>query len=159
MDIKQIQTLRRVFLLKLYDMTGGSRWNSPIMFEVGNAIGIEDSITEMIVDYLVQKGFVEYETKERDISITVNGVDEAESYLENENFAISSTDLNLKLNEINNKLDLLSLGHELIYDEIISKLDSNNPIQKKDLKLIVLSALFSKGLDAIKIGQILDFLK
>jgi len=138
MELKQLQTLRKVFLLKLYHMTGGDRWESPIMFEVGKSIGIDDNLTEKVTDYLVQKGFVEYQTKERDISITVYGVDEAESYLDENNISLSSSDLNSKLDEIKYKLDMLTLGQDLIYTDIMEQLDSNKTIGKKDLKLVVL---------------------
>ena len=159
MDIKQIQSLRRVYLLKLYETTGGDRWQNPIMFEIGKSIGIEDTLTEIIVDYLVQKGFIEYLTKERDISITASGVDEAEKYFEDQNIPLSRDDIYKILEEMNYKLDLLALGQEISYEDIMAKLGASQSIQSKDLKLILISTIFSKGLDAIKITQILDILK
>jgi hypothetical protein len=112
-----------------------------------------------IADYLSQKGFIEIQTKEQDICITTQGIDEAESYFDNDNTDITPGDINKKLDEINYKLDLISLGHEIIYEDIMNQLGSSQSIQKKDLKLILISAIFSKGLDAIKIAQILDILK
>lgn len=159
MNIKEIQSLRGVFLLKLYDTTGGNRFKSPVMFEVGKSIGIDNSLTKEIVDYLSQKGFVIIENLDGGLSITALGIDEAEKYFENENADITPDDINKKLNEINYKLDLLSLGHEIIYEDIMNQLGSNQLIQKKDLKLILISTIFSRGLDAIKIAQLFDILK
>jgi hypothetical protein len=159
MNIKEIQSLRRVFLLKLYETTGGDRWKSPTMFEIGNSIGIDSQLTIKIVDYLSQKGSIKIQSKARDICITTDGIDEAESYFDNENTNLTPDEINNKLDEINNKLDLLSLGHKIIYEDIMEQLNNSQSIQKKDLKLILFSAIFSKGLDAIKIGQILEIIK
>lgn len=159
MNIKEIQSLRGVFLLKLYDTTGGDRWKFPGMFEIGKSIEIDDSLTKKIVDYLSQKGFVKKENLAGDICITALGIDEAERYFENENADITPDDINKKLDEINYKLDLLLLGHEIIYEDIMSQLGSSQSIQKKDLKLILIHLIFSKGLDAIKVAQIFEILK
>jgi len=159
MNIKEIKSLRGVFLLKLYDTTGGNRLKSPVMFEIGKSIGIDNSLTKTIVDYLSQNGFVKIETLAGDISITAQGIDEAENYFEDENADITPDDINKKLNEINYKLDLISLGHEIIYEDIMNQLGSNQSIQKKDLKLILITAIFARGLDAIKNAQIFDILK
>lgn len=55
MELKQLQSLRKAFLIELYNITKGDRWNSPIMFDVGKSLGIENDLTESIVDYLVQE--------------------------------------------------------------------------------------------------------
>jgi hypothetical protein len=159
MNIKEIQSLRRVFLLKVYDTIVCDRLKSSVMFEIGKSIGIDNSLTKEIVDYLSQKGFVKIDNLAGELSITAPGIDEAEKYFENENADITPDDINKKLIEINYKLDLLSLGHEIIYEDIMNQLGSNQLIQKKDLKLILISAIFSRGLDAIKIAQLFDILK
>jgi hypothetical protein len=79
--------------------------------------------------------------------------------LESNNTSITPDDLNSKLSEINTKLDLLTLGQELIYEDIMDKLENSQSIQIKDLKLILMSTLFSRGLDALKIWNIIDNLK
>ena len=159
MNIKEVQSLRRVYLLKLYYSTGVDRWKFPGMFEIGKSISIADSITKEIVDYLSQKGFVKKENLAGDISITALGIDTAESYFEDENADITPDDINKKLDEINYKLDLLSLGHEIIYEDVMNQLGSSHSIRKKDLSLILISAIFSRGLNAIKIAQLFDILK
>jgi hypothetical protein len=159
MDIKQMQSLRRVFLLKLYETTGGDRWQNPPMFEIGRSIGIDDSLTRNIADYLDQKGFIKIQSKDLDVSITTQGIDEAESYYEGENTSITPDDIGEKLNEINDKLNLLSIGQEVIYEDIMDKLGKSDSIKKKDFILILISTIFKKGFDAFKISQILDMLK
>lgn len=159
MEIRQIQSLRRVFLLKLYDVTGGDRWQNPVMFDLGKDIGIDKNLTEKISDYLNQKGFIKINSKDRDISITILGVDEAESYYSDGDSHVTTNEIRNNLVEINCKLDLLTLGQEIIYEDIIGQLGSNQNISTKDLKLVLLSTIFSKGIDAFKIGQIIDIIR
>jgi hypothetical protein len=159
MDYKELQAVRRVFLLKLYDVTGGDRWTIPSMFEIGQPIGIDDKQVRAIATYLHQKGFIKIETKDGDISITASGVDEAESYLEEDDVSISPNDISTKLDEINKKLDLLALGHELLYTDIMDQLEAGKSIQMKDLKIVLIKEIFSRGLDALKIAQFLDLLR
>lgn len=158
MDIRQIKSLRRVFLLKLYDLTGGDRWQNPVMFDIGKDIGIEESLTETISDYLNQKGFIKINSKDRDISITMLGIDEAESYYSDGDSYVTTNEIRNDLAEINCKLDLLALGQEIIYEDIMGQLGSNQNIHTKDLKLVLLSTIFSKGIDAFKIGQLIDII-
>lgn len=159
MDIKEIKSLRTAFLLKLYDVTGGDRWQNPIMYDIGKAIGIDQSMTDLITDYLNQKGLLEINTKERDISITTIGIDEAESYYCSGDKSMTRDDIRTSLDEINRRLDLLSLGQEILYEDIMGKLESRDKIQMKDLKLVLISTLFSRGLDALRSIQLIEFLK
>jgi DNA-binding MarR family transcriptional regulator len=159
MNIKEIQSLRTIFLIKLYETTGGSRWVFPGMNEVGKSLGFDKSLTRKIADYLSQKGLIKIENLSGDISITSDGIDEVESFLEKENKTIPHVELISKLDEINHKLDLLSLGQEIIYEDITAQLDKNGSIQYKDLKLLLISTIISKGLDSIKLAQIFDILK
>jgi DNA-binding MarR family transcriptional regulator len=158
MSIKEIQSLRNLYLIKLYDKTGGNRWEFPNMNEVGESLSLDKSVTAKIVDYLDQKGLIKIETLSGDISITSEGIDVVESLLENENKRISHDELITNLDEINRKLDLLSLGQEIIYEDVIDRLDRDGSIQKKDLKLLLLSTFISKGLDSIKLAKIFDIL-
>jgi len=159
MDIQHLQLTRKVFLLKLYETTGGDIWKNPIMYDIGKSIGIDNSLTDSISDYLDQKELIEINTKDRDISITASGIDEAEKFFENDNEILSNLDIKNKLDEINSKLDLLSLGHEIIYEDILKELGSSKKIQSKDLRLLLLSTAFTYGLDALKLGELMNILK
>lgn len=159
MNIKEIRSLRNVYLIKLYEITGGNRLQFPSMFEIGESLGFDKSLTSNITDYLNQKGLIKIETLSGDISITTLGIDEVENFLENENKTISHDELKFKLDEINHKLDLLSLGYEIIYEDIMDQLDKNGSIQKKDLILLLLSSIISKGMDSVKLAQIFEILK
>jgi DNA-binding MarR family transcriptional regulator len=157
-NIKEIQSLRSVYLIKLYETTGGNRWQFPNMYDIGKSLSFDKQLTSNITDYLSQKGLIKIETLSGDISITTLGIDEVENFLEKENKTISHDELISKLDEINHKLDLLSLGQEIIYEDITDQLDKNGSIQKKDLKLLILSTIISKGLDSIKLAQIFEIL-
>lgn len=159
MKIKEIQFLRTVYLIKLYETTGGSIRQLPNMYDIGKSLNFDKKLTSNITDYLNQKGFIKIETLSGDISITTQGIGEVESFLEKENKTISHDELISKLDEINQKLDLLSLGQEVIYEDFTNQLDKNGSIQKKDLKLIILSTIVSKGLDYIKLASLLEILK
>lgn len=159
MNIEEVQSLRNIFLLKLYEISAGKRMNCLNMFEIGNSSGIDDQITETIVNYLLQKGFVEKPSKEPEIYISSSGIDEIENLYFTKESIITSDEISFKLNEINKKLNLLSLGQQVIYEDIMDQLDKGNSIQKKDFLLILLSEAFSKGIEAIKISQLLDLLK
>lgn len=159
MNIKEIQSLRNVYLIKLYEVTGGNRWEFPNMFEIGVSLGLDKSLTSNIADYLSQKGLIKIETLAGDISITSFGIDEVESYLQKENKTISHDEIVSQLEEINHKLDLLSVGQEIIYEDITEQLDKNGSIQKKDLRLLLISTIISKGLDSIKLAKIFEILK
>jgi len=159
MNIEEIQSLRNVFLIKIYEATEGNRFVYPSMFEIGKSLGFDKSLTSNIADFLNQKGFIKIETLSGDISITFIGVDEVENFLGKDSKTVSHDELISKLDEINYKLDLLSLGQEIIYEDISDKLDKNGSIQKKELKLLIISAIISKGLDSIKLAQIFEILK
>jgi DNA-binding MarR family transcriptional regulator len=159
MNIKEIQSLRNVYLIKLYELTGGNRWQFPNMFEIGESLGLDKSLTSNITDYLSQKGLIKIETLAGDISITSFGIDEVESFLAKENKTISHDEIVSQLDEINHKLDLLSVGQEIIYEDITEQLDKNGSIQKKDLRLLLISTIISKGLDSIKLAKIFEILK
>lgn len=159
MNFRELQAIRRVFLLKLYNFTGGDRWLIPSMFDIGRSLGIDDGQIRSISTYFHQKGLIKIETMSGDISITAAGVDEAESYLEEHDKIISSDDIRDMVNLINEKLDLLLLGQEILYTDIMEKFEDGESIQKKDFILIVLSELFSRGINGITVAQFLNILK
>lgn len=159
MNFRELQAIRRVFLLKLYDFTGGDRWQIPSMFDIGRPLGIDDVQIRSIATYFNEKGLIRIETASGDISITASGVDEAESYLVADNITISREDIQETVNTINEKLNLLLLGQEILYTDIIEKLEDGESIQKKDFILIVLSELFTRGINGITVAQFLNILK
>lgn len=159
MNLKEIQSLRNIYLIKLYEVTGGNRWEFPSMYKIGKSLGLDKSLTSNIADYLSQKELIKIETLAGDISITALGIDEVESFLQKENKTISHDEVISQLDEINHKLDLLSLGQEIIYEDITDQLEKNGSIQKKDLRLILISTIISKGLDSIKLAKIFEILK
>lgn len=131
---------------------------NPLMYKVGDEIGIDNKLSEDIADYLNQKGLLIINSKDNDVSITTLGIDNVESIFSDSNSYIDSNEIQRILIEINNKLDLLNLGQEIIYEDISEKVDANNKINEKDLKTTLLSIALTKGFDALKIGQIVDLL-
>lgn len=158
MNILETQNIRKVFLLKLYETTQGDRWIMPIMYNIGNSIGLDKNTTLRITDYLNAKGLIEIMTGDRDIRITVEGIDEAEAILGGGNDILLNEDLQNQLNEIKDQLNLISAGQEVLFNEIEDRFKNINKVSKKDFKTIILSVFFSKGIDALTISKLLDYL-
>lgn len=56
----EIKRKRFQFLKSLYEITGGNRFSSVSMWELGQDLGFTRSDTDLIVQYLVGEGLVNY---------------------------------------------------------------------------------------------------
>ncbi|MFC2118992.1 hypothetical protein ACFLSY_10150 [Bacteroidota bacterium] len=157
--MNEMQKLRKIFLLKLYEITEGDKWNLTTYIRIANLLQLDEKVARRIADYLHDKGLIEILTLDGSIQITVYGVDEAEEILGDKNTIIESKELREKLAEIEHQLQMLSLGQEVIFNEIDRKFSNVDKISAKDFKSIIISVLLSKGLNAIELAQIFDFIE
>lgn len=147
MDIEKMQASRSLFLMKLYETTKGNIWADPTMYEIGSCLHFPESETDNIVDYLRLKGFVKILSKRRDISITVEGIDEAERLFTADNQTYSKDEIKELLEKILAGQALQALAQEMIYDMLMDISEKNNKIQKKDIKMMIISKISSYSID------------
>jgi len=147
MDLNKQEATRKVFLLKLYEITNGDIWADPLMYDIGNALHLDNNEIDKIVDILRHKGFIKVLSKKRDISITAEGIEEAERTIYMDNKIINEAEIKEYFKEINRKLDLLSCSQEIIYDDFMQKFENGQTIQKKDIKMALFSIFASKLFD------------
>jgi len=156
MEINKQQAIRKLFLLKLYEITDGDIWADPIMYEIGNSLYLDNYETDKIVDFLRLKGFIKINSKQRDISITVEGVEEAEKSFYLDNKIVSDAEIKEYLTEIDRKLDLISISAEIIYEDIMKQFKNGQSIQKKDIIMAAFGILSTYAVDPQKLLHILD---
>jgi hypothetical protein len=157
MNPQDKQNIRQIFLLRLYEESEGSLSNYVEIEDIGKSIGLDYENSFRIAEYLHHKGFLAILSQQGPLEITVEGIDEAEEILEGGHMKeFDSDDLKIILDELKTKIDYLSVGQEVIYNIIEEKFEKIDRIGIKDLKLALLSVLFSKSVDALKVGAILN---
>ena len=77
MNPNEIEDLRRRYLYRLYELSGGSTIEGVPFNQIDEDLGISDDDDTKIVMYLQEKGLAGYSTSGH-VSITVRGIDEVE---------------------------------------------------------------------------------
>lgn len=83
MDIERKKALRLKLLLKLYELTAGSRHKSLDLKSVGQQLGLDEEPTLDAGQYLKDQGLIEYLAMGPQVGITHYGIMEAEERLQN----------------------------------------------------------------------------
>ena len=83
MEIHELKAARFKFLNHLYELTGGNEMKQYKESEIGQELGFDKNLTDLIGQYLKNEGLIEYHTFGPMIGITHYGVTEVEDALTN----------------------------------------------------------------------------
>lgn len=81
--IEELRKKRFQFSHRLYELTKGSRYEIVNMFEVGEEIGFNRELTDLVTQYLEGEGLIKFQTVGGGIGITHEGVLEVEEAISN----------------------------------------------------------------------------
>lgn len=153
MDISKQQATRNLFLMKLYEITGGDRWTNPVMYEIGRYLNLDNNETDRITDYLSQKGYITILTKQRFISITAEGIDKAEDLFNNNNNKSYSKDETSDILEKILESQVKNVHtQDKIYNLLLDLSKNNSKIQKKDIKLMIINMISNIPMNLDKVA-------
>lgn len=83
MEINELKAARFKFLNHLYKLTGGDEMKSYQQSEIGQDLGFDEQLTDLIGQYLKNEGLIEYHAFGPMIGITHYGVNEIEDAISN----------------------------------------------------------------------------
>jgi len=83
MEINELKAARFRFLNHLYELTGGDEMKLYQQSEIGQDLGFDEQLTDLIGQYLKNEGLIEYHAFGPMIGITHDGVSEIEDALSN----------------------------------------------------------------------------
>lgn len=141
-----------------------------------NSINLKDLSRQLAIDFneindlaksLSDFNYIQFLTKDRDLCLTINGIELIENINKNEaqnrdeGFSPQEIrEINIKLDKILEVIETLDLGHEVIFNEIDSLRNDAKRLSKKDFKSMAMGKFFSLGIDGLLDKfHVVDFLK